>query len=133
MGDGNRQPGGFREQLSDMRRIERLANWRSRRLKLPYGDQAIFVASKYFHQMGGFPNIPIMEDFELVRRLRKIGEMVTLPISVSTSSRRWQNVGVLKTTLINQVVIMAYLAGISPDIIAFFYRRRKGLSNKSGR
>jgi rSAM/selenodomain-associated transferase 2/rSAM/selenodomain-associated transferase 1 len=103
--------------------IESLANWRSRRLRLPYGDQAIFVQSKLFQQMGGFPNIPIMEDFQLMRCLRKKGEIVTLPVSVSTSPRRWEKLGILKTTLINQLVIVAYLTGIAPDVIARWYRR----------
>jgi rSAM/selenodomain-associated transferase 2/rSAM/selenodomain-associated transferase 1 len=103
--------------------IERLANWRSRRLRLPYGDQAIFVQNKLFHQVGGFPHIPIMEDFELMRCLRKKGEIVTLPVSVSTSPRRWEKLGILKTTLINQLVIVAYLTGIAPEVFARWYRR----------
>jgi rSAM/selenodomain-associated transferase 2 len=106
-----------------LRLIESLANWRSRRLRLPYGDQAIFVQRKLFHQVGGFPHIPIMEDFELIRCLRKKGEIVTLPVSVSTSPRRWEKFGILKTTLINQLVIVAYFTGISPGVISRWYRR----------
>jgi rSAM/selenodomain-associated transferase 2 len=106
-----------------LRLIESLANWRSRRLRLPYGDQAIFVQRKLFHQVGGFPHIPIMEDFELIRCLRKKGEIVTLPVSVSTSPRRWEKFGILKTTLINQLVIVAYFTGIAPDVISRWYRR----------
>ena len=113
-----------------LRLIESLANWRSRRLRLPYGDQAIFVQSKLFHQVGGFPHIPIMEDFELMRFLRKKGEIVTLPVSVSTSPRRWEKFGILKTTLINQLVIMAYFTGIAPDVISRWYRRSCDISKK---
>jgi rSAM/selenodomain-associated transferase 2 len=109
-----------------LRIIEHLANWRSRRLKIPYGDQAIFISAKLFHHIGGFPSIPIMEDFELVRRLKKMGGIVTLPVSVSTSARRWENFGILKTTLINQIIIVAHFIGIPPDIIATWYRRKKG-------
>ena len=54
-----------------LRIIECLANWRSRYLKMPYGDQAIFVSSKAFQDLGGFSHIPIMEDVELIKRLQK--------------------------------------------------------------
>lgn len=107
--------------------IGRLANWRSHRLNLPYGDQAIFVLSDIFHQMEGFPEIPIMEDFEFVRQLRKKGEIVTLPFPAVTSPRRWENLGVLKTTLINQIVIVMFYAKVPPDTIVRWYRRSKGL------
>ena len=113
-----------------LRLIEHLANWRSRFLKTPYGDQAIFISSKLFHQVGGFPDIPIMEDFELVRKLKKKGEIVTLPVPVFTSPRRWQNIGILKTTLINQLVIATYFMGIAPEMIARWYRRSKGVSER---
>lgn len=113
-----------------LRLIERLANWRSRCLKTPYGDQAIFILSRVFHQVGGFPDIAIMEDFELIRRLRKQGEIATLPVPVSTSPRRWQNLGILKTTLINQLVIATYFMGVAPEVITRRYRRIKGVSEK---
>jgi rSAM/selenodomain-associated transferase 2/rSAM/selenodomain-associated transferase 1 len=116
--------------MPGLRLIERLANWRSRCLKMPYGDQAIFISSKVFHQIGGFPDIPIMEDFELVRRLRKQGNIVTLPVPVFTSARRWQNFGILKTTVINQMVIAAYVMGIAPEVIARWYGRSKGVSER---
>jgi hypothetical protein len=120
----------FDSDIPALRLIEHLANWRSSYLKTPYGDQAIFISSKLFHQVGGFPDIPIMEDFELVRRLKKKGEIVTLSVPVFTSSRRWQNIGILKTTLINQLVIAAYFMGIAPDVIARWYRRSKGVSER---
>ena len=113
-----------------LRLIEHLANWRSRCLKTPYGDQAIFILSRVFRQVGGFPDIPIMEDFELVRRLRKQGNIIILPVPVFTSPRRWQNIGILKTTLINQLVIAAYFMGIDPEMIARWYRSSKVVSEK---
>jgi GT2 family glycosyltransferase len=122
----------FDSDIPALRLIEHLANWRSSCLKTPYGDQAIFISSKLFHQVGGFPDIPIMEDFELVRRLKKKGAIVTLPVPVFTSSRRWQNIGILKTTLINQLVIAAYFMGIAPDVIARLYHRGRNISKKSG-
>ncbi len=119
---------GIDTESPSLRFIERVANWRSRILQMPYGDQAIFMFSKVFHQMGGFPNISIMEDFELIRRLRKKGDVVTLPQPVITSPRRWLNQGILKTTLINQLVILTYFMGISPDTIARLYCRGKGIT-----
>jgi rSAM/selenodomain-associated transferase 2/rSAM/selenodomain-associated transferase 1 len=113
-----------------LRLIERFANWRSRYLGTPYGDQGIFMLSRVFHEAGGFPDFPIMEDFELIRRLQKKGKIITLSAPVSTSSRRWQNFGILKTTLINQLVIITYYMGIPPDTIARLYRRKKGMSSE---
>jgi len=110
-----------------LRLIEHLASFRSRFLKMPYGDQAIFIYSDLFRQMGGFPHMPIMEDFEFIRRLQKKGEVAILPHAVFTASRRWDNFGIIKTTLMNQLVIMAYLAGISPQRIARWYRRDRGV------
>ena len=110
-----------------LRLIERLANWRSRQLNLPYGDQAIFVLSDIFHQMEGFPEIPIMEDFEFIRQLGKKGKVVALPVPVITSSRRWEKLGVFKTTLINQIAIAMFYARVPPKIIARWYRRSKGI------
>jgi len=72
-----------------------------------------------------------MEDFELIRRLRKEGDVVTLPVPVMTSARRWLNHGISKTTLINQLVVLSYFMGISPDSIARLYRRGKGISGES--
>jgi hypothetical protein len=103
--------------------IGKLANLRSRFLSLPYGDQGLFLTAENFWTAGGFTDIPIMEDFELVRRLKKMGgNIVTLPASVVTSSRRWAKVGVLKTTLINQMVLAAYFSGIPLPAIAEWYR-----------
>ena len=116
--------------VPSLRFIERIANWRSRCFKMPYGDQAIFMFSNVFHQMGGFPDIPIMEDFELIRRLRKKGDVVILPVPVITSPRRWLNHSILKTTLINQLVVISYFMGISPDTIARLYGRGKGTPGK---
>lgn len=110
-----------------LRLVERLANFRSGFLKMPYGDQAIFIYSELFHQMGGFPDMPIMEDFEFIRRLQKNGKIITLPQTVFTSSRRWDNFGVIKTTLTNQLVIIGYLLGVSPKRIARWYRHGKGV------
>jgi GT2 family glycosyltransferase len=92
---------------------------------MPYGDQAIFLTKAVFQQIGGFPELPIMEDFELIRRLKRIGRIVIIPTPVVTSARRWLQKGVFKTTLLNQIVIIAYLLGVSPERICSWYCREK--------
>lgn len=118
--------GAFELQIADpdasLRWVERGVNWRSRWLQLPYGDQAIFLKAEVFRQLGGFAALPIMEDFELVRRLQRRGKIAIVPAAVLTSARRWQKLGVLKTTLINQLVIAAYFLGVSPEQLAHWYR-----------
>jgi len=109
-----------------LRFIERVANWRARFFKMPYGDQALFVSRQLFHEIGGFADYPIMEDFDLIRRLKKKGTITILPESVKTSPRRWQNLGVFKTWLLNQIIIGAYFIGIPPHRLAFWYHREKG-------
>lgn len=111
--------------LKSLRLIEWGVNWRSRWLQMPYGDQAIFLKAETFHALGGFPELPIMEDFELVRRLRHCGRVAIIPVPVVTSARRWLKKGVCKTTLINQIIILAYLLGVSPERIVRWYCRGK--------
>jgi rSAM/selenodomain-associated transferase 2 len=119
--------GAFRLALeksrSGLRVIEGLANWRSRWLQFPYGDQALFVRAKLFHHIGGFPEVPIMEDFEFIRRLRRKGRIVTAPCPAVSSARRWVRLGILKTTLVNQLMILGYYAGVSPSRLVRWYRR----------
>lgn len=105
-----------------LRIIEQVANWRSRRLQLPYGDQAIFIRSVLFREIGGFADLPIMEDFEFIRRLKRKGRILTLPWPAITSARRWRKRGLWKTTLINELVLVAYYLGISPSRIHHFAR-----------
>ena len=118
--------GAFELQIAapeaSLRWVERGVNWRSRWLQLPYGDQAIFLKAETFRQLGGFAALPIMEDFELVRRLQKLGKIAIAPAAVRTSARRWQKLGVVKTTVINQLVIAAYFLGVAPEQLARWYR-----------
>ncbi len=103
--------------------IARLANWRSHWLQLPYGDQALFLSRKNFQAVGGFPELPIMEDFQFVRSLQKLGRIAIIPQAATTSGRRWQKFGLIRTTLLNQIVIAAFYLGVPPDTIAKWYRR----------
>ncbi|BAY43423.1 glycosyl transferase family protein [Scytonema sp. HK-05] len=104
-------------QLWSLRLVEWGVNWRSRFLQMPYGDQAIFLTKETFDLIGKFPEFPIMEDFELIRRLRRTGQITMINVPVLTSARRWLKNGVFKTTLTNQIIILAYLLGVSPKRI----------------
>jgi rSAM/selenodomain-associated transferase 2/rSAM/selenodomain-associated transferase 1 len=121
---------GIDSPLPSLRIMEHVANWRSRFLQKPYGDQAIFMAAETFRTIGGYPDLPIMEDFELVRRLQKKGRIIVLPSPVTTSARRWLCVGVWKTWFVNQAAIAAYLCGIAPGTIARLYNRERGIKDK---
>ncbi|MCA9160508.1 MAG: TIGR04283 family arsenosugar biosynthesis glycosyltransferase [Planctomycetales bacterium] len=115
---------GITGQRLGMRLVEYAANLRSRWLQMPYGDQALFMRANTFFNSGGFGRLPIMEDFELVARLRRTGKIGLIRQPVATSGRRWQKHGILKTTAINQLCLLAYRLGISPQPIANFYRRQ---------
>jgi rSAM/selenodomain-associated transferase 2 len=118
--------GAFKLKISGRPWSLRLVEWgvdiRSKCFQLPYGDQAIFLKSEIFHKIDGFPELPIMEDFELVRRLKASGKIAIILAPVVTSGRRWLQHGILKTTLINQIIIIGYFLGISPKRLASWYR-----------
>ena len=117
-------------ELKGLRFIEKVANWRSRHLQTPYGDQGIFVTKRLFQAIGGYPDMEIMEDFELIRRLKRKGKIIILNLSVNTSPRRWQNMGIIKTWLLNQMIAIGYMLGCSPERLSGWYRREKGKSVK---
>jgi rSAM/selenodomain-associated transferase 2 len=101
--------------------IYRAANWRSRRLALPYGDQAIFVLSSVFKKMGGYREMSIMEDVDFMRRLRRIGPTVILPQVVTTSARRLQREGVVYSTFRNMTLAALFLMGVRPHLLQRYY------------
>lgn len=111
------------DKRQSLRLVEIMVKWRSHWLSLPYGDQAIFLPKSVFENVGGFADLPIMEDFELIQRLKGQGKIAIVPQAVLTSSRRWRKLGVFKTTLINQLVLIGYYLKISP-------RRLRSLYNK---
>jgi rSAM/selenodomain-associated transferase 2 len=115
--------------LPGLRIMERLVNARSRRLQFPYGDQAIFLRASLFREIGGFPDMPIMEDFELVRRLRRRGRIVIAPVPVLTSARRWENLGIVRT---NYAIPLAYYLGAPPSQLARWYRQERGPQRERG-
>lgn len=107
-----------------LRWIEMLVKMRSHLFLLPYGDQGIFINKQVFTDLGGFSDLPIMEDFEFIQRLKRQGKIAIAPAAVTTSGRRWQKLGIWKTTLINQLIIAGYYLGISPTKLRNFYRSR---------
>ncbi len=104
-----------------LRIIENMTYFRAKYLQMPYGDQALFMRSHTFRESGGFPEIPLMEDFELVRRLKRMGKIKIVQVPAITSGRRWEEVGIWRTTVINQIVIILYYLGVSPNTLYKMY------------
>jgi len=116
-----------------LRVLEQLVYWRSQFLQIVYGDQALFLTAQIFHALGGFPELPLMEDFEFVRQLRRRGRIAVLEQAVTTSARRWQRLGLIRTTTINQLIVAAYLLGVDPERLARWYRNAGKKRIKNGR
>jgi rSAM/selenodomain-associated transferase 2 len=104
-----------------LRIIEKGVNARSRFLQMPYGDQGIFLKKATFDKIDGFPLLPIMEDFQFIRNLKNKGVIRLAVGKALTSARRWEKLGVIKTTLINQMVILGYCLGASPSRLRQLY------------
>lgn len=122
--------GWFRFALDDpswqARLIERGVRLRVQVLTLPYGDQGLFVRRDVFERMGGYRDIPLMEDVEFVRRLVGMGPVVELPMALATSARRWQRDGWFRRSARNIVLIACYYAGVPPERLARWYARPSG-------
>lgn len=113
-----------------IRSVEWMTNVRSRLFQLPYGDQAVFIKRAQFNAVGGFPHVSIAEDLLLVRHLRKNGRIRIAQAEAVTSGRRWQRLGVIRTTLINWIIMTGCHLGVSPDSLAPLYRiTREGKEN----
>jgi rSAM/selenodomain-associated transferase 2 len=103
--------------------IGTLSSLRSRLNRIPFGDQAIFIRREYFNQIGGYKEIPIMEDVELMRRIKKSRKKIWIFYDrVMTSPRRWEKEGVIYCTLRNWAIQALYLLGVSPHKLANFYK-----------
>jgi rSAM/selenodomain-associated transferase 2/rSAM/selenodomain-associated transferase 1 len=105
-----------------MQAIAFLTNLRAGRLKLPYGDQGLFMRRDDFYRFGGFPETPIAEDLYLVRKMARNGRIAMAPVAAVTSGRRWRRLGPLRTTLVNTLVAVGCLAGIPPERLSPLYR-----------
>jgi rSAM/selenodomain-associated transferase 2 len=118
--------GRFDIQLSGkhllLRLVERLMNVRSRLTGIATGDQGIFVRRACFEAIGRFKPIPLMEDIEISRRLKKWSRPCCLHETIITSSRRWEENGVLRTILLMWRLRLAYALGVSPEKLAHDYK-----------
>ncbi len=102
--------------------VARLMNIRSRMTRIATGDQAIFLSRDYWTQLGGFEPIPLMEDVELCKRLRKMSSPYVMKQPLKTSSRRWETSGIKKTILLMWRLRLLYFLGVKPERLAKAYR-----------
>lgn len=120
--------GRFDVRLSGARPLLRVVEWlmnlRSRLSGIATGDQAIFAQRRAFEAAGGYPEIALMEDLALSRRLGRISAPVCLAERVITSSRRWEQRGVLRTVLLMWGLRLAWTLGAAPERLARRYERR---------
>lgn len=109
-----------------LRLVGALMNLRSRWTGIATGDQAIFVRRRVFEAVGGFPDLPLMEDITFSARMRRHGAPACLRAAVTTSARRWETHGVLRVILLMWWLRLRYFFGASPQELAdrYGYRRR---------
>lgn len=103
------------------RMIETMMNLRSRVTKIATGDQAIFVRREVFQKIGGYPDIALMEDIELSRKLKRAGKIACLRARVTTSARRWQREGVVRTILRMWSLRLFHFLGVPPERLRAHY------------
>jgi rSAM/selenodomain-associated transferase 2 len=105
-----------------LRLITGFANLRSKYLGMAYGDQAFFVRNSTFHQLDGFSEVPICEDLDFFKRLKKAGPVILLKEKVLTSPRRWMKEGIWFTTLRNILIATLFELGFPPRILTKWYQ-----------
>jgi rSAM/selenodomain-associated transferase 2 len=119
--------GGFRLAFAEPARKLRLAaaliNLRTSFTRCPWGDQAQFIRRDTFLQVGSFREIPLMEDYDLAIRMKRIGHSVLLPLTVTTSGRRFLRKGILRTAAANWRTVIRFRNGADIDELARSYRR----------
>ena len=127
--------GSFRFQLDSVRRpariLERGVAARVRWFDLPYGDQALFVRREAFAALGGYLELPLMEDVDFVRRLRRVGRLHHSVLPALTSARRWEADGWIRGSVENVALVLLFMAGVPPRWLAAVYRR--GTRTRAGR
>jgi rSAM/selenodomain-associated transferase 2 len=119
--------GGFRIAFAEpshrLRVAAAMINLRTSVTRCPWGDQAQFIRREMFLKAGGFLEMPLMEDYELAMRMKRSGRSVLLPMTVTTSGRRFLRKGVLRTAAHNWWTIICYRMGADIDALARGYRR----------
>jgi len=101
--------------------VARMINWRSRLTGIATGDQAIFVSREAFLAVGGFPDLPLMEDIAMSRRLKRLCRPFCIATPVVTSGRRWEHHGVIRTIVLMWRLRLAYYFGVAPARLALRY------------
>lgn len=123
----DRWGGAFQQRIEAegwaFRLLERGNAWRVRRQGLPYGDQGIFIRRELFLELGGFPELPLMEDLVFMQKLRRRSWPALLPGPIYVSARRWQRHGVVGQTARNWMLLTAHRLGVPPQRLAARYRR----------
>ena len=105
--------------------VARMMNWRSRMTHVATGDQGLFIRRDAFETLGGFAPIPLMEDIEISRRLKRVGPPACLRDRIVTSGRRWDEQGALRTILLMWALRWRYWRGASPQALhAIYYRKQ---------
>ena len=103
------------------RLVETLMNLRSRLTRISTGDQAIFVRRETFLALGGYPEVELMEDLELSKKLKRVGRIACLRERVTTSARRWQRDGVLRTIVLMWTLRLGHFLGVPAERLKTFY------------
>ena len=119
---GEREDEGFARTCT-RRAIEFGTNARCRLFGMPYGDQAFVMRRETFDSVGGFDELPFMEDYIMARKLRRRGAPALFSAPVTTSGRRWDERGFSKVTLMNQVIILGYHIGVPMEKLAEWYKK----------
>jgi rSAM/selenodomain-associated transferase 2 len=101
--------------------VGRMISWRSRLSGVASGDQAIFVTRAAFDEVGGYAALPLFEDVDLSRRLKRLGQFTAVDASVTTSARRWENGGAIRTILRMWILRVLYYCGVSPERLERYY------------
>jgi rSAM/selenodomain-associated transferase 2 len=113
---------GFAERAAKLRWAAAMINLRTAITRQPWGDQAQFMRRETLARAGNYPEIPIMEDYELARRMKRLGPTRVLPLTVITSGRRFLQKGLLRTAMINWTIIARYHQGVDVEELARMYR-----------
>lgn len=100
-------------------------NLRSRVSQISTGDQAIFVRREIFEAVGGFPELPLMEDVAISKRLKRFGKVACLYDKLTTSSRRWEQRGLVRTVVLMWEIRLLYWLGVSPEKLVVMYRETR--------
>ncbi len=124
---GKYQSGAFRLRFDSQRKVYRLieffASLRCRITRIPYGDQAIFIKKSYFEKIGRFADIPIMEDIDLMQRIKRCGDRVYISSKfVKTSARRWEKEGIVYCVIRSSVLSLLFRLGVSPKRLLKYYK-----------